>query len=450
MRCPPFRWREVRLLPSSLALVFVLAVVGSPGAIASSTAANIAAPAPPVPVAAEAPVVPRTLSLPEARQLARRHAPSLAAAAWNSAASDARLADVGRRENPILGTSFENWGGSLPPGVAELTLDVTQSFDLGGDRGARRGVALGERDLARADWWSEALVLDAYVCESFLDAWLAHERVWKAREARSLASELLATANDRLKAGAAPVVERARAEANLALRGTELRGAESAWSIARRRLALSWGSGDTAIDSLVLPEPELLEPAPLDSLIPLLEQHPEVLRARAAARTAALRVRAAQAARIPDLSVRFGARRFSEAGDAGFVAGVGIPLPVWNRGAGTLGAAQADRSGADVRVRAVQLRLGAELRSAHERLISARSIWREITEQVLPSVEAAFEALRGAYRMGRIGYVDVLDGQRAAIETRLLALDAAHDAWSARLELERLTTMATRGPREQE
>lgn len=442
MRYPPFRWRVIGLLPWQSAVALVLAMT-HPLVVTDSKAADVAPP--PVPVAAGPPVVPRILSLPEARQLARRHAPSLRAAAWASEAADARLTDAGRRENPTLGTTYENWGGSLPPGLGELTLDLTQSFDLGGDRRARRGVALGERDLARVEWWSESFALDAHVCESFLDAWLAHERVWNARAARTLAMELLATVNDRVKAGAASVVERARAEAHLALRSTELMRAEGVWNGARRGLVLSWGAPDADIDSLVLPQPPLSPPAPIDSLTPGLGQHPEVLRARAVANAAGLRVRAAHAARVPDLVVRFGARRFSDAGDAGFVAGVGIPIPVWNRGSGTLIAAEADRSGAELRVRAAQLRLGAELRSAHERVVTSASIWREITEQALPAVEAAFDALRGSYRMGRIGYVDVLDGQRAAIETRLLALDAARDAWSARLDLERFTNMAPRG-----
>ncbi len=449
MRYPPLPWREIGLLPWRNAVVLVLAMTLLPRVAAVSMAQEVAAPDPPAGDSV-IPAVPRVLTLGEARQLARSHSPLLDAASWAAVAADRRIRDAGRRDNPSLGTTYENFGGSLPSGSGELTIDITQSFNLGSARRARSGVALGDRDIARAEWWVEGRSLDRYVSESFLDAWISRERMVKAREARVLAEELLVTANDRLRAGAASVVERARAEANLALRSSEAIGAESAWGIARRRLAQSWGAGDAEVDSLVLPAPDVTHPAPMDSLIPRLEQHPEVVRARAEARMAALRIRAARAARVPDLAVRFGARQFSEPGSTGFVAGIGIPIPIWNRGGGSVSAAEADRSGADVRVRAAQIRLGGELRSAYERLAASTSIWQEITRNGLPSVEAAFGALRSAYRMGRVGYVDVLEGQRAAIETRLLALDAARDAWSARLELERLTDLTTRRPRDQE
>ena len=449
MRYPPFRWREIGLMLSQTTATLVFAMTMLLCHAATSTAQEVAAPDLPS-GAFVIPVAPRILTLPEARQLARSHSPLLDAASWAAVAADRRIQDAGRRDNPALGTTFENFGASLPSGTSELTVDITQSIDLGGARRARSDVALAGRDIARAEWWVETRTLDAYVSESFLDAWIARERLRKAREARELAVELLDTANDRLKAGAASVVERARAEANIALRSAEMRVAESTWGIARRRLAQTWGAGDAQIDSLVLPIPEWSAPAPLDSLIPRLEQHPEVVRARAEARIAALRIRAARAARVPDLALRFGARQFSESGDIGFVAGAGVPIPFWNRGLGTVSAAAAERSGADVRVRAAQIRLGGELRSAYERLTASAATWQDITQQVLPSVEAAFAALRTAYRMGRIGYVDVLEGQRAVIETRLLALNAARDVWSARLELERLTDVTTRGPRDLE
>ena len=54
--------------------------------------------------------------------------------------------------------------------------------------------------------------------------------------------------------------------------------------------------------------------------------------------------------------------------------------------------------------------------------------------------------LSAGYRSGRLRYVDMADGRRAALEARLAVIDAAADVWRARAELERFVGTTPQAP----
>jgi cobalt-zinc-cadmium efflux system outer membrane protein len=162
-----------------------------------------------------------------------------------------------------------------------------------------------------------------------------------------------------------------------------------------------------------------------------------VARARAEARRAEAQVGAVRAARVPDVEARFGVRRLEEAGGAGLVAGVSLPLPLWSRGAGTLRGAEAERDAAALRVTALERRIESERRSARERLAAALRAYHRV-RNAAPLSRQALDALRDGYRAGRIGYLDLHEAQRADLDARLALDQAAADVWRARAAVDRL------------
>ena len=53
-------------------------------------------------------------------------------------------------------------------------------------------------------------------------------------------------------------------------------------------------------------------------------------------------------------------------------------------------------------------------------------------------MEEALETIRAAYRAGRLGYAELAEAERAALEARLMLASAAADVWRSRAALERL------------
>jgi cobalt-zinc-cadmium efflux system outer membrane protein len=384
------------------------------------------------------PAVPRLLTLPAARDLALRHNPGLAAAAWRIRAAGGRALDARRRPELVLEASAENWGGALGTDRLETTVALSQRLELGGDRGARGAVARAEERLAGLEFDGTERALSSTVTEDFLTAWLAQERLGRLRDAERIAIEAVATAGDRVKAGAAAPVERVRAEGALALHRADLRRAEADHAIALRTLALDWGGVAVEVDSLILDPPDVTPPPPPERLLARLDRHPDRMRREVELALGEARLHEVRASRIPDLEARFGVRRLDEAGGTGFVAGVAIPVPVWGSRRGAVRAAESERSEAQARRRQAALGLEGDLRSLHDRLRAAIDAFAIVRDLVLPSTEEALGSLRAGYRSGRLGYVDLLEGQRAALEAQLVSVAATRDVWSARLALDRL------------
>jgi cobalt-zinc-cadmium efflux system outer membrane protein len=391
------------------------------------------------------PRAPGTITLSQVLELAAAHDPRLARAGWRLRAAERRSADAGRMPNPSVEGAVENWGGGLGSGRVETTVSLSQPIEIGGDRRARAFGARAEIDAARAESALELRNQLAQATSDFVEAWTAQERIGCLLGWRQMAADAAAAAAERVKAGAASPVERIRAQGRVALAEAELARARADFAAACRAVAQRWGASEAAFDSLVLPAPDLSPPPGPDSLLATLEDHPELGRAAAEARAAEATWLGARAARTPDLEARFGVRHLRDAGGTGWVSGVSIPLPLWNRRSGAVGAADAERSRARLELETTRRRIGAELRSTVDHLRASIAAFELVRDRAAPAAEGALAELRSGYRAGRLGYVDLVDGQRGAIAARLAAIEAAAEVWRFRAELHRLVGAAERG-----
>jgi cobalt-zinc-cadmium efflux system outer membrane protein len=378
------------------------------------------------------------LTLSDAFTLALRHNPSLAASAWGIHSAQSIRRDAGKWLNPDLGIEVENFGGDLGTEAIETTVALGQTFQLGGDRGARAALADGQIQLAGSEFSVEQLEILRSTTESFLEAWASQERLERFRVAERTAREAVDAAERRVRAGASHPLDRVRAEANVAARASERRLVEAEVTASRQALALSWGMTEATFDSLVLDLPDLEPLPPPENLIARLDRHPERLRRSAEVRVTEAQVRAARAARIPDVEAIAGVRHLGEVDGTGFVAAVGLPLPIWNSQGGGLASAQAELAAAEARNRVISQRLEQEFLSAYARLGAAMDSYTQIHDELLPSTQEALELLGVGYRAGRFSYLDYLEGQRSALEAEMFSLEATRNVWSARMALERL------------
>lgn len=387
----------------------------------------------------------RPLSLPEALERTRAAHPALVASSRDVTAARSLEREAGRRPAPALGAAFENFGGDLGSDRYEATLSAEQTVELGGDRGARRSLSAAHTAIASAEHEQIRREVEASTVEAYTDAWSAQERAERWRDAVRDAAAAATTAAERLRAGAAPAHEVARARAHHSLRRIELEREERRLATARARLVAQWRGSADSIGVLTLADPSTIVPAERASLEEVLRYQPLMQLAAAERQREDGQSRWVRAQHVPDVTVGAGARRLAELPGTGFVVSVTVPLPGPGTGPAAVDAAEETKAAGASRADAEALRLMTRVRGVHDQLAGALASLRELRGDVLPAAEEAVRGLTSGFRSGGLTYLEVLDGHRALLEARLLDIELTREAWLAHMELERWTSAKAAG-----
>ena len=177
---------------------------------------------------------------------------------------------------------------------------------------------------------------------------------------------------------------------------------------------------------------------PLTELASLINQNPGIARWAVEITARQAEVKLARARSVPDLTGTVGYRRFNDSDDDALVAGVSIPLSIFDRNQGGILAARLSVASAQEQQRAAELRIGSALASMHTQLADAYSEATALRDQALPPATEAYETIKKAFDRGDLGYLDVLDAERTLIELREQHLDALVAYNTAKIELESL------------
>lgn len=395
---------------------------------------------PPAPSAGSQALPPRTgplpsrLTLVQALEEASARSPSISAAEAEVRSAEARARQAGYRSNPELSFELENFAGTGElRGVssAEATLAVNQRLDLGGRRTAR--VAAARADIAvqqlrlaiaRAD-------LAQNVRQEFARAVAAGERLQQADEAVERARELARVATILVDAGRDPPLRGLRARSALAQAQAQREAAAADELAARTTLASLLGS-TTAIQSLAGSAIDLT-PTQIQQ-----EQSLEVRLAAAEAAAAEAELQVQLAERRIDPAIGVGIRHVRATGDFGLVAGVSMPLRVFDRNQGNIEAARAA-------VVAAESRRAGALTSATSRgrnaIGTVEAALRRVAALERGAIPEAAEALRlsqVAYREGRASLLEVIDAQNAYTSAQTALTEARLALATATAELGRI------------
>ncbi len=406
-------------------------------------------PAPGDPERREAPPVQNPIgpvSLQDAVALALLHNPALAAFAWETRAREARILQAGTPPNPTVSVLAEDIGGAqLSAGTVrqplqpQATIQLGQVIELGGKRAARRRLATVDRDLAGWDYETARIDVLTEVSRTFTDVLAAQDTVALTEETTRLVEQVQQSVGARVAAGVASPIEDTRATVALAAVRVESARARRVLEASRTRLALLWGSSPPVFTEVVGDLTAV--PAPLPTLADLtarVAQSPELARwaAEMSQREAALAVERSRG--VPDVSVVAGYRRLTDIDSHAFVVGASVPLPVFDRNRGGIEEARSRLAKVHEERRAAHARVTAGLADAHAALASAHDELTALRSGVLPGSQQAFEAVSEGYRLGKFGYLDVLDAQRTLIDAGRQYLRALSDYHKAVATVERL------------
>ena len=388
------------------------------------------------------PVTTRTVTVAECLRRVAEQSPELKSGAYKTEAAARRAKQATRPVNPKLETEVENVAGSgavQGADAAETTVSVSQEIELGNKRRHRTAVAEAETAVSRAE---QKVRLHAVLFETrraALTVQCLQEKVRLAEEALALIRETESVAAAREKAGKVTVLETERARAETAKAEIELEALRAEQRDAVRELALCWGETEPSFDAVAdRLDGEASALPSLDALLLQAAANPDVQAAEAQVRTYEARIGAERAARIPNVELSAGARRFEEGDDFGFVAGASIELPFFTRNLDGVRAAEADAEAARLETVAARLKNEGHVRQLYARLKTLAAKTARLKETVLPVTEHTLALVREAHKQGKAGYLDVLEARRTLVDSRLQLIETVTEYAGLRIDLGRL------------
>ncbi len=384
-----------------------------------------------------------TLSLESAITQAVQSSPALSSAHAAFFAAQGSTRQAGALSNPEVTFDAENLAGSgdfKGTNAAEYTYGISQKIELGGKRTSRRAQALAEQNAIGKDVQATRLDVIRDVTIAYGDILALQQKSALAKKQEELAKDILTNVTQRVGAARDPLIYKSQAEVSFATAALERKKTERELQLAKRKLAAMWGGSilEFGLDDTVLTS--VTAPQPLDTYQAKLPFTPDLQRFEdlQASRQTAFQLEKKQ--NIPDPSFSVGVRDFRESGHQAMVAGISLPIPVFNRNSGNI--ARASSEIAKTEHDAKQAKLNAE-KALHEAWLEWQSAHAEATElqtRILPSAEKALTLSRQGYERGRFSFLEVLNAQRTLAEAQEQHVNAQQRQLNAKAIVERLTT----------
>ena len=397
-----------------------------------------------LPAFAQEKPMPAALALGQAIAWALEKSPVLAASGSRADAASANRSQAGALPNPELSIEAENiFGDDEFEGLdsAEITYGVEQLVELPGKRGSRVNIA--ESETARSYLERDAAQLDLIrdVTIAYAELVAAQQELSILEEERGLAAEVRDSVAAKVEAGKEPPIQKNKAQIELSSSEIALDRARRMAIAKKQTLAALMGS-DTA-DFAVQPGslPAVTEPEPLETYQAHVAQTPDVQTLEAGVTQAQAALSLEKANVLPDPTVSLGVKQFREDDSQAFVAGVSLPIPVFNINRAGIERAGHELNAAKLDQRSGQLSLQTTLIETYGNFTSAYREASALQTAVLPGAEEAFQFARGGYDAGKFGYLEVLDAQRTLFDARRQFNEAVLDYHQQRAALERLSAL---------
>lgn len=377
----------------------------------------------------------RSVSFEEAIELFAQNSLALQQARARAAELAALADQAAAYPNPSGAVTHEPvWRGG--ESYSETYFNLSQRIEWPGLREARTDAAERLAEAAYADLQADSLRLVFDLVETYTRAVAASQRhavlesVTEIFRRADRASELMLAQGEasgyrtrRLR------VERARYENRLAI--AELDAAD-----ARRRLAL-----------LIEPRGEASQIYPAD---PFLEiptnlafeaalqraraRRAELESARADLEAAQASLRLAQRERLPEPTLTAGFKRQSD-GFKGVFLGTSIPIPLFDRNAGTVQARRERLEAAQSRLALAEASVEQDVRRAYETYASLSERVDLISRGLLGEADELLHAARVGYEEGEMSLVELLDAAEAYRDARVSSIDLLSDFQIAYFDL---------------
>lgn len=395
-------------------------------------------------------------SLQQLVEQALRRNPDLLAARQRLAEAQGLLRQAGIRPNPAIDFSVANGDVMASRGERQFEVGYSHIFELGGKRTRRVDVAQIAATLAGLDVANQERQLRAEVKSRYVEALAAMRNLGNAQRLLELNRKSYELAAARTREGEGAPLERGLLQVEVNRIDSDRLLFES--QVERAFFDIKLLAGMDQGDTLKLAEP-LAPPAVAVSIESALEQalaqRPDIQAARVEERLTDAELSLARAQATPDVVAtgryahtqsRFGQYGFSQPGgsltpirdkDNVLTAGISIALPIRNRNQGNIEAAVARNRAARLRREALERSVRREVLAAMNRYQAARRALGVFDQGVVQQSQENLRIVRGAYDLGELRLLDVINEQRRLLESQRAYTDLLRDTNIAVAELER-------------
>jgi outer membrane protein, heavy metal efflux system len=323
-------------------------------------------------------------------------------------------------------------------GLATNYLRLVIPIDLSGRRGKLVEGAEASVRAARAqgEFSRWRLVIDAL--RVFRETEYLRLRVALMTAERSALVRAVEIVGKRAKAGEASGYDQQRLQLELGGYDDAITSATIDLRASQRRLATLLGRSNARVDAAG--DLSLGVPAAIGALLP------DALQRRGDYRAAKERIAAADAERVaagrlkvPTFELTAGGMSSDVGTDGGtaygYVAGLALTLPIFDRGNAANARAHADRRSAVADAKLIERQVPEAIRAAHETWSARVEQTRAFQTTQLARLEQLLKSAETGYREGGGTIVELLDAYRASREARLRELELRRDASLAELDL---------------
>jgi cobalt-zinc-cadmium efflux system outer membrane protein len=339
--------------------------------------------------------------------------------------------------NPAFSASHEALDES-GLGISESYFTLSQRLEWPGARSARQEAASESATSARIRVAADSAALAFEVKRAYVEAARAERHAETLSRVTAIFRQAVESAGERYEEGDLSLYDRRRIEVERVRYESSLADAVLDLSLARRELAL-----------LVAPQADDLQLAPADPSVGMppamnldrlqtlaVSRRPEVAAQEADMRSARAELSQARAQRVPDVTANGGLKRQSD-GFSGLFLGMSVPIPMWNRSAGAIEAADARVSREETRLALARREIEEEARSTLEAYRSQMRRAEFLSEAGESSSFDLLDIAEVAYGAGEMELLGLLDAAEALRDAEMAEVRIQSDLWISYYDLER-------------
>jgi cobalt-zinc-cadmium efflux system outer membrane protein len=380
-----------------------------------------------------------TMTLDEAVATALQNNPEVQSVRLEEGAAQGRLDQAGLflRSNPVIEGSVSR-KDTLPEGgekVKNYGLQLSQEFELAGQRGLRVDAARSGREKTLQDIRDKERVLMAEVKDAFVRALAAQQKIALTGEAVKLQEELVSSAAIKFQTGDISALEQNLADVELGKARRDLMLAERERREALLGLQELIGikssvsfsvEGALPTETPVIPDREKIREA-------IAQQRPDVRSAAAEVQQAKAAMKLAGREAVPSVTVSGFYNRDDKLNESGVMLSFPLPFSDWKQADRKEAAAKAGQ--ALIRQSSLERALERELEEAHANLVAAAEELSLFKKDVLGKAIENLGLMNLAFKEGKFGFFEVrlaqkdtIDAQFAYLESQV-RLQLALNAW---------------------
>ena len=383
-------------------------------------------------------VISNSLTLDMALRLVAQGNSSLRASRMQREAARGLVMQANLRPNPELELESEDIGGDLTGfRESEMVILLSQELELWGQRKARRKAAV--RDMEAVNWETRVEDFDIYAETKarFYALLHAQNKVRMTEEAARFAHEVAEAARIRVEKGATLISEQLLGQLGFERARTEVALAETEMENARRNLAALWRGGEQdfrVVDS----DPSTATLPDLAVLKSYLEQSREVVGWTLEEASVNALLNLEKTNRLPSPTLSGGYKRSEADRTNTFLLGLGIPLPLFDRNQGAISSLRVQSEALKSAREQALVNAEAELGAIHRRFNTLLENRASLDTLILPKAKETYRSLKRAYKLGRIPYATLLEGEQSLVEVRFELNDLDLDINQKIIALEQL------------